>query len=241
MISYRWRSIAGLAWRESRGDRKRLLLYMSSISLGVAALVAIDSFAANITRSVLEQSRTLTGGDVVFSSGAPFKGDVALTLDSLARARTPVARMTSFPAMAVASSQGTARLAQVRAISEAYPLYGTITTDPAGRWNELERGRKILVDPSLLVALKANIGDTIALGSAQFVVAGTLRDVPGATTFAEMLAPRVFVSMRHVPEMELLGFGSRAMYNAYIKLPPAHGHARRGERTESHPGPPRIH
>jgi putative ABC transport system permease protein len=31
-----------LAWRESRTARRRLALYMSSISLGVAALVAID-------------------------------------------------------------------------------------------------------------------------------------------------------------------------------------------------------
>ena len=38
------RSIWSLAWRESRTARRRLLLYMSSISLGVAALVAIDSF-----------------------------------------------------------------------------------------------------------------------------------------------------------------------------------------------------
>jgi putative ABC transport system permease protein len=45
-------SLLGLAWRESRSTRRKLLLYMSSISLGVAALVAIDSFAGNITRSV---------------------------------------------------------------------------------------------------------------------------------------------------------------------------------------------
>ena len=49
-----WRQLAGLAWRESRTARRRLLLYMSSISLGVGALVAIDSFATNVTRSVRE-------------------------------------------------------------------------------------------------------------------------------------------------------------------------------------------
>ena len=41
-------SSSRLAWRESRTARRRLLLYMSSISLGVAALVAIDSFSENI-------------------------------------------------------------------------------------------------------------------------------------------------------------------------------------------------
>src|SRR5919107_1890370 len=78
-----WRQIAGLAWRESRTARRRLLLYMSSISLGVAALVAIDSFAGNVTRSVREQSRALLGGDISFGSRAPFPAPVDSLLDSL--------------------------------------------------------------------------------------------------------------------------------------------------------------
>ena len=44
-MTARWRWIPSLAWRESRTARRRLLLYMSSISLGVGALVAIDSIA----------------------------------------------------------------------------------------------------------------------------------------------------------------------------------------------------
>ena len=59
--------IALARWRESRTARRRLLLYMCSISLGVAALVAIDSFCANTTRSIHEQSRAIVGGDVAFS------------------------------------------------------------------------------------------------------------------------------------------------------------------------------
>ena len=62
------RALLSLAWRESRTARRRLLLYMSSISLGVAALVAIDSFASNVTESVREQSRALLGGDVAFGA-----------------------------------------------------------------------------------------------------------------------------------------------------------------------------
>ena len=55
------KTAARIAWRESRTARRRLLLYMSSISLGVAALVAIDSFSENVIRSVHEQSRALMG------------------------------------------------------------------------------------------------------------------------------------------------------------------------------------
>ena len=61
-----------LAWRESRTARRRLALYMSSIAFGVAALVAIDSFAGNVTRSIREQSRTLLGGDMALQARAAF-------------------------------------------------------------------------------------------------------------------------------------------------------------------------
>src|SRR5215213_7588392 len=146
------KQLLALSWRESRTARRRLLLYMSSIFLGVAALVAIDSFAANVTRSVREQSRALLGGDLSLSSRQPFAPAVDSLLDSLRRAGTPVARVTSFASMAIAPSGGT-RLVQVRAVSREYPFYGQVTTQPAGRWAGLHGGANALVDPSLLVAL----------------------------------------------------------------------------------------
>ena len=75
----RWSKIAGLAWRESRTARRRLLLYMSSISLGVAALVAIDSFASNVQQSIRAQARDLMGGDVSFTSNAKLSDAAAAT------------------------------------------------------------------------------------------------------------------------------------------------------------------
>src|SRR5687768_18394714 len=107
-------SLLGLAWRESRSTRRKLLLYMSSISLGVAALVAIDSFAGNVTRSVREQSRSLLGGDIAFSARQAFPTSFDTIMDSLRAQGTPVSRMTSFASMAlVARTEGT-RLVQVR-------------------------------------------------------------------------------------------------------------------------------
>ena len=52
-------ALLSLAWRENRATRRRLLLYMSSITLGVASLVAIDSFGASYERSMLMRAREL--------------------------------------------------------------------------------------------------------------------------------------------------------------------------------------
>ncbi|MEO7368729.1 MAG: FtsX-like permease family protein [Gemmatimonadaceae bacterium] len=214
------RQLAGLTWRESRSARRRLLLYMSAISLGVAALVAIDSFADNVTRSVQEQSRALLGGDISFASNRPYTPAQKAFLDTLAtKNNASYARVVTFPSMALVPRTGSTRLTQVRAVSSNYPFYGEITTSPAGKWESLRTNAVALVDPSLLVALNARIGDTLTLGLGKFEIAATLKDVPGSAGVAEIIGPRIFIPERYVPETQLLVFGSTADYGTLAKFP----------------------
>src|SRR5512141_1230303 len=145
--------LLALAWKESRTARRRLLLYMSSISLGVGALVAIDSFASNTQRSVREQARSLLGGDIALSSRTAYPTPVLDALDSLRREGVGVADVTSFVSVAIVQRTGLTRLAQIEAVTPGYPFYGEIVTKPAGAWAHLHEGRSALVDPSLLLAL----------------------------------------------------------------------------------------
>ncbi|MEO5589604.1 MAG: ABC transporter permease, partial [Gemmatimonadaceae bacterium] len=214
------RQLAGLTWRESRSARRRLLLYMSAISLGVAALVAIDSFAGNVTRSIEEQSRALLGGDLSFTSRRPFSDPQKAIFDTLAaKSKATYARVVTFPSMALVKRSGKTRLVQVRSVSSNYPFYGEITTAPAGRWSMLQRGPVALVDPALLVALDARVGDTVSLGLMRFVIGATLDDVPGTPGVAEIIGPRVFIPERYLPETQLLVFGSTAEYMMLARLP----------------------
>jgi len=214
------RSIWSLAWRESRTARRRLLLYMSSISLGVAALVAIDSFSANIVQSVKDQSRSLMGGDVSFNSSKPFSPAVDSLFDSLSHHGVSFARLTTFPSMAVVPRNSGTRFAQVRGVTDNYPFYGGVTTEPAGRWSLLTQGPNAIVDPSILTSLNARIGDTLRLGFGTFTIVATIKDVPGAAGIAEMLGPRIFIPAKYVAETQLLVFGSTADRTVLAKLPP---------------------
>src|SRR3954470_12628480 len=148
-------SIWSLAWRESRTARRRLLLYMSSISLGVAALVAIDSFSTNIVQSVKDQSRALMGGDISFNSSKPFAPATDSLFDSLSRQGLSFARVTTFPSMAVVPRTAGTRFAQVRGVTDNYPFYGEMVTEPAGQWPRLQTGPNAIVDPGLLTSLNA--------------------------------------------------------------------------------------
>ena len=74
--------VARLAWRESRASRRRLVLFASAISVGVAALVAIASFTTNLETSVRQQARELLGGDLVLGSNRPFTAPVGRLVDA---------------------------------------------------------------------------------------------------------------------------------------------------------------
>jgi len=210
-----------LAWRESRTARRRLALYMSSIAFGVAALVAIDSFAGNVTRSIRDQSRTLLGGDLSLQARAAFPAVVDSLTDSLRTAGLPSSRVTTFASMALAEPSGGTRLVQVRAVSPGYPFYGAIETVPANGWSTVHNDTVVFVDPSLLIALDAKVGDRLKLGQQQFLIGGTLGNVPGDAGITAVIGPRVYVSDKWLPQMALLSFGSRAEYEMVFKLPAA--------------------
>ncbi len=194
---------------------------MSSIALGVGALVAIDSFAANVNASVHESSRALLGGDLTLTGRAPITGRAAAITDSLVRAGARDARVTSFASMASVHRTGRTRLAQVRAVSRSYPLVGRITTDPDNAWSTLADAAVpgALVDPSLLASLDANLGDSLTLGYARFVIVGTIRAVPGDAGITAAIGPRVFIRESDLAATQLLVFGSRADYKTLIAQP----------------------
>jgi putative ABC transport system permease protein len=219
------RFVRRMAWRETRGSRRRLLLLTGAVAAGVAALVAVNSFAANLRESVTQQAQTLLGADLSISSRREFTPRVAALLDTLvapdpAHGRAPGRKATvvSFAAMGYVNRTEGVRLVQVAAVEPGYPFYGAIRTDPDGTWSELQEGGRVLVDPSLLTALDAGIGDTLALGESRFVISATVLSQPGNVAVAASFSPRVFIAAADLAATGLLRFGARVEYEAFLEL-----------------------
>jgi putative ABC transport system permease protein len=209
-----------MAWREGRRSLLQFPLLLVSIAVGVGALVAIDSFSANLRESVHAEARGLLGADLALRCGTPFSSAAEEDLANLARdGQGAVSRVTRFVSMAYAPRTSGTHLVQVTAIEGGYPYYGTLETDPPGAFAKVASERAVLVDPALLLSLNVHVGDEVALSSARFVIGGTVVTFPGDVGFRSTFGPRVFVALRHVSETGLLGFGSRGQYEAYVKLP----------------------
>ena len=208
-----------LAWKESRTARRRLALYMSSIALGVTALVAIDSFAGNVTGSIREQSRTLLGGDLGLDTRAAFTPSVDSLLDSLAATGVRSARLTSLTSMALSPRTGGTRLVQLRAAGAGFPFFGVIETTPANAFARMQNEAVVVADASLLVALDVSVGDSLKLGDKEFLIAGTIGSVSGDAAITSVVGPRVYMADKYLKETGLVRFGSRVDYSAVLQLP----------------------
>ena len=211
--------ILRLAWRESRASRRRLLLFGSAISVGVATLVAVASLTVNLQDSVHRQARELLGADLVLQSSRPFTAPIEAMLDSLARQGVGVARRTELTSMAFVPKREGTRLVDVRAVGGGFPFYGTVETTPPGRWAALDTGHVAIVDTSLLVQLGAQIGDTLQLGRRSFPIAGVTAEVPGRLSgggFGSFI-PVVYIPVGDVSGTGLIVFGSRASYQALLR------------------------
>jgi putative ABC transport system permease protein len=207
-----------MAARELRATPRRLFLLTVTVAVGVAALVAINSYTDNLQDSVRQQARALLGADLSLLSRQPFSRRVEALLDSLAPSPSS-ARVTSFSGMAYVPRTAGARLVQVAAVAGGFPFYGQIRTEPGPAWAELQAGRHIIVDPSLLTALAARVGDTVSLGESRFVISGTIQSAPSDVGFRFAFGPRVYIPAKYLRETGLLGFGARVQYEAYLKLP----------------------
>jgi putative ABC transport system permease protein len=131
----------------------------------------------------------------------------------------PTARVTSFGSMVLAPRTGFTRLFEVRAIRGDFPFYGTIRTDPPDLWATFRQGRRVLVDPAVLVHLDARMGDSVQIGDARFAIAGVVTDAPGDVGLRTAIGPRLFLPAEYLDETNLLRFGSRAQYRAYLQIP----------------------
>ena len=210
------RFISRMAWRDSRSSRQRLLLFSFSITLGIAALVAIGSLRQNLAQAIDEQARSLLGADLVIESSRPFRPEEEALLHSLGE---PQAREVRFSTMAVFARNGGTRLITLRALGGEFPFYGRMETDPETAARDFRNGARAVVDESLLFQFHSHVGDPIKIGDVQFTIVGVLKKVPGDTSARASLAPRVYIPLQNLAETNLLKPGSVARYHAFIKFP----------------------
>ena len=212
MADFSW--ILTMAMRDIRKNFSRLLLFVSSMVVGIAALVAISSFGENLKKDIDQQSKELLGADLVLEKNQPLGEQPT---DSLA---IQTAEEVNFASMVAFPETGASRLTQVRALEGDFPFYGKLETIPeSAEATFRDGGRKALVEKLLMAQFNAEVGDSIKVGNLTFVIEGELQKVPGQTGIAATVAPAVYIPMAYLQQTGLVQYGSRLNYERYYQLP----------------------
>ncbi len=212
--------ILKMAWRDSRLSRRRLVLYSFSIVLGIAALVAIGSFSANLRLSIDDQAKGLLGADFAVESRQALPPEAKPYFDTLgvARAREmALSSMIVFP-----GSNGQTRLVSIRALEPSYPFYGDFLTVPADAPQRLHApgGGGAVLEETLMAQFGVKVGDPVKIGDKVFQVVGALRKMPGDQAALALLAPRVYIAFDDLAATGLAGAGSLVRHRIFYRLAP---------------------
>ncbi len=201
------------AWRDARSQLGSLLLYCSGIIAGVAALVAILSFRADVLLTVDEQAKELLGADLEIRQNEAFSESHEALFDTLGGHQ---ARSIEFSSMVIYGDSGETRLSQIRAISGGFPFYGEVKTDPAEAALRYQQDGTALVDRPVMRQLGLSPGDSIQVGSAKLRISGMILEVPGESAAFSLIGPRIILPADNIEGTGLLQRGSRVQHKQYF-------------------------
>ncbi len=207
--------LANMAWRDSRTYRRRLLLYMSSIILGTAALVSIRTLGDSMRTAINQESRALLGADLDINTRRAFSDSAEVFLQGLGGVQS---RQTSFASMVAFPRSASSRLVQVRALEGDFPYYGELETAPPDAAQRFRTQGSALVDDNLMIQHGAEVGDSIRVGLRTFEIEGRLIAIPGETAAMSTIGPRVYIPLADLESTALIQPGSRATYRALFRF-----------------------
>lgn len=205
-----------MAIRDSRKNKGRLLLFMSSIVLGITALVSINSFGENLKNQINGEARELLGADLELESRQPIPKDIYQFFDSL---NMEMIREVNFASMVLFPETGGTRLVNVRAVQDGFPFYGALETIPSREDKKIGGEDAALVDQTLMLQFDAAVGDSVKVGKNTYEIQGEITAVPGQSGIASTVAPPVFVKLSSLEGSGLMQKGSRIEYRLYLKYP----------------------
>lgn len=206
-----------MAWRDGKASKHRLFLFIASIILGIAALVAIQSFSETLKKNIALQSKSLMGADFKIDSDSPPNEKVAFILDSMGGAD---AKEINFASMVAFARSGTTKLAQIRGVEGSFPFYGVMDTDPEDAAATYQNIGGALVDATVMLQMGIQLGDSIKVGTVKLPIVGALKSVPGSSAVFSAVAPPVVIPYRFIEASGLVQQGSRISYDFYFVADP---------------------
>jgi putative ABC transport system permease protein len=199
----------------SAGELRVLLI---ALLIAVASVTTVGFFADRVQAALDQQANDLLGGDLVLIADKPIPQPF---FDEARAGKLDLAHTRTFPSM-VGAAGGGVNLAEIKAVSDGFPLRGRIRISEAvaGPEREVAGGPKpgtAWIAVALAGRLGLKVGDTLNVGRKPLEVAAIIKREPDSVLDYFGIAPRVLMHDADLAATGLVQVGSRVTYRLLVR------------------------
>jgi len=202
-----------------RGGLRGFYVFIACIALGSMAIAGVGSLAASLADGLSRQGRVILGGDLAFTL---IQREATAQERAFLDARGRVSTAATLRAMA-RTEDGGATLVELKAVDNAYPLYGDTRLEPpaplADALAERDGAYGAVADPVLMERFGLKPGAQLTVGDAKLIVRATLANEPDKLAGGIGFGPRLLVSEAALRATGLLQPGSLVRWTYRLRLP----------------------
>lgn len=187
-------------------------LIIVALILAATTASCISLITSAIGTTISERATHLLAADVQIQGSWSAPADWLEKADQLGLSR---AQAVSFRAMVFNEEQS--QIVAVKAVSNRYPLKGAIELrHPNNKATQGPAPGQIFAPKSLLNGLSVDVGDSVAIGDAQFVIAAELGREPDNLRGGFGFAPTLLMHLNDLPKTAAVQPGSRIQSTLYL-------------------------
>ncbi len=217
--SFRWRTAAKIAWRESRASTVKFLFVILAVAAGVGSLTGVRGFSTAFRAMLTKEARALMAADItarIFVQPTPEQREVIAGLVAQGVRETQI---TETLTMASAGETTVPVLVSAKAVDpKAYPFYGEIVFNPPAPIQSVLQPDTVALSPDLGLRLGTQVGGTLRLGGQDYRVTAMVEAEPDRMAGSLNVGPRVLMSREALDRTGLLTAGSRAAQRFLFRL-----------------------
>ncbi len=208
-----------MLWRDWRGGELRILAI--ALVIAVTSVTSVGFFIDRVQQGMDQQASELIAADLVVSSASPVAGERSDRAETLG---LEIAETTSFRSVIIAGDQP--KLVEAKAVSENYPLRGTLSISDTlfGEEYQVETvpaPGEAWAEPKLFQELGLSPGDRVTLGEVTLTLTHILTYEPDRGGDFFSVAPRLLFNIEDLAATGLVQTGSLVRYHLLLAGEPA--------------------
>lgn len=201
--------IVNWSWREIWFGQ--LWPVMVALTLIIASVVALSTLALRVEKVMSNQGRALLAADLVLKSANPID---PVLLERVQQSGLMVSQQSRFQTMAFSDHK--MLLVSVKSVESNYPLRGELNLQGQGELQHQVKPGELWLSPRLLTLLETDIGATVAIGDAELVITGVIKDQPELVFNPFNSIPNLFIHHSDLSKTGAVQVGSRVRYRLFI-------------------------